>query len=144
MAVVEITGVRETQQNLGITEIKIFEFVKNVIEEVLQKGTQEAQKQCPVDTGALKASTEGAITRIEQGILVEGQVGAGSDKVIRGEGNFEFSPKQNKKVTRQPTSEYAEMVEEKSRFMATTFQYLKDLTPRQIVTAINKALRGLV
>ena len=149
-----IEGITETKYNLSIIEQKVNAFILNAINEIAQKGAEEARRQITqmkaVDTGALKASIEGGISKADVG-NVEGFVSAGSDKIVRGQGNYTVS-RHVTTIIPTPTSKYAESVEEGTgpnsiygarRFMGSTFQYLKDLTPRQLMSAIRRAIERI-
>ncbi len=143
MAIVKIEGTGQVLRNLEIMRQKVFNFLSRAVEEVGQEGKREAQKHCPVDTGALKQSIDTGITKVIPQELVEGQVGVGSDIVIRGEGRFEYSRKTGYKVIKQTTKEYAEKVEEKNRFMTTTYEHLLGFTPRKVASLLREAIKRI-
>ena len=139
---ITLEGKEEIMRRLEyIAQNKLMVVASKAIETICAAGEKEAKKLCPVDTGALRESVEGGVTEVKPGESVTGQVGAGTEETARGEGRFEFSIKQQRNVTRQPTKEYAEKVEERTRFMTSTYNYLKDLAPKQIAHLLKQALQ---
>jgi hypothetical protein len=147
---VTIEGLGELQTTLKVLDQKLWNLVTITVDEICKAGVIEAQKMITemkaVDTGALRGSIEGGITEVKPGVSVEGQVGAGSNRVLRGAGSYISSIKTGGSRPVQATSEYAEKVEfGESKtgprpFMSTTYIYLKQLGIKKFTSILQKAL----
>jgi len=149
-----LEGLEQLNFALELAKQKLFILASKAVEEITKEGVKEAKviitKMGAVDTGALRESIEGGVTKVTPSVEVEGQVGAGTDKVIQGAGRFTFSRKIGKDLWKKtPTSEYAENVEfgrGVSRkagarpFMTSTYNYLRDLTTKKMASILRQAI----
>lgn len=141
MAQVTIEGVKNVQDTLQrIAEVQLVQAMSNIVDATAKVVADEAKKLCPVDTGALQQSIEGGITKITP-TTVEGMAGAGNERVVRGEGRFDFSKKQQRIVTRQPTSHYAQKVNDRTPFMDSALKRGEDYIKRKMISELQKIVR---
>lgn len=135
---VKIIGLRQTIRGLNKIKRNFDAFKKGAVTHLGKETTEVARKNVPVDTGALKESIRFTITQdIPDDMKLTVQ--AGSNAIARGQGRFQVDRTGNK-VSHQPTSQYAEAAEEKTKYMDMASQF----TAARITKVINEAIERAI
>jgi len=156
MLKVTVTGQDEVLRNLEYFMNKtVRSATSRAIDDFCKECAVVAKKQLTdsgrVDTGALRASIEGGVVRTDEN-GIEGQVGAGNERVIRGSGSYQFSPKLQRNATPQSTSQYAWRVEfgqgrglegNPSYFITSAFNFAKGTVLKRVVQFLQKYIKGI-
>jgi len=144
-----VRGLHETQLALKIAGLKFHTLKVGALKRFGQKVREVARENCPVDTGALRASIHEKLLKESIEETIEAVI-AGHEDVIRGEGRYTFSTKEGKMITKkQPTTRYAEFVElginqpKAWQYMEQAFQWAESHIDREIRKLLNEALKGL-
>ena len=129
METVTVEGLEEAKQGIRESVSRIIPLMLKMSIEAGVKTSNVAKGVCPKDTGALVASIHHKTIEWTPKSVTE-RIQAGSDAVSRGVSPYEISSKTKGPVSVKATSEYAQAVEKKFRYMGTGFDYLKVEMPK--------------
>lgn len=137
---IKIYGVKDTTRALYEVMRRTKRNIPRTLKWTGEETIRQARKFCPIDTGALRQSIHTKTIKEGPDTFQE-NVKVGKEDVKRGEGAFAYSTKTGQKVSPQPTTQYAEIVEIKKKFMETARQWADGKTFRNLLSMVIRILK---
>lgn len=145
-----IEGLTETQDYLYAIEMKLNAIKVEWLDRFAQKVADVAREQFHIadtgwggiDTGALLASIGNRLLSATTDEIVE-EIFAGSAEVIRGAGRFIYSLKTLNKVSVKSTEDYAEIAEDRGKFMQVAHDWALTECEKELDRLLTKVMSGI-